>query len=148
MAFGSNRKSAATSNAGTQTRAQIDSWFGEKVQFKGDMHFEGKVRIDGKFEGNIVSKNDGILDVSKTAEIIGDVHVPQLLLHGRIQGNIQVNSLNIGSDGTLVGDGEYSEINVDVGGKINGRLQERKQEATKDNKAVTTNNTNNRHGKK
>lgn len=100
----------------------IDSLIGAHARFKGELAFEGTVRIDGKFEGNIRSSKDGTLIVSETAEIIGDANVPNIILHGTIRGNVRASrSLQVGPKGRLNGDLEYTVLSLSEGAAVNGR---------------------------
>ncbi|MDQ6989049.1 MAG: polymer-forming cytoskeletal protein [Mariprofundaceae bacterium] len=100
----------------------IDTLIGAHSVFTGELSFEGAVRIDGRFEGNIHSEKDGTLIVSEGAHIKGEVDVPNLVLHGDINGNVRAgNSLRIGCNGILNGDVEYKIITLAEGSAINGR---------------------------
>jgi len=106
-------------NSGNQT---IDTLIGEHSHFNGELSFEGAVRVDGKFEGNIRSTKEGTLIVSEAAQIIGEVDVPNLLLHGTVRGNVRASkSLKIGPTGRLNGDVEYSVVSLAEGASVNGR---------------------------
>jgi cytoskeletal protein CcmA (bactofilin family) len=54
--------------------------------FKGEMAFEGAMRIDGKFEGKITSK--GKLGVGKGAHISAEAVVGQVAIEGSFKGNV------------------------------------------------------------
>ncbi len=100
----------------------IDTLIGERAHFHGDLDFEGAIRIDGKFEGNIRSHEDGTLVVSETALVVGEVDVPRLILHGAIRGNVRAGrSLQISATGRLDGDVEYTTMMLAEGAAINGR---------------------------
>jgi len=100
----------------------IDTLIGVHSSFTGELAFEGAVRIDGRFEGNIRSTKDGTLIVSQGAEITGEVHVPNLLLHGLIKGNVYASkSLKLGTTGCINGDVEYRVITLAEGAAVNGR---------------------------
>ena len=100
----------------------IDTLIGIHSVFTGNLSFEGAVRIDGRFEGNIQSEKDGTLIVSEGAFIKGEVNVPNLVLHGDINGNVCAShSLKIGVKGVLNGDVEYKVITLEEGSAINGR---------------------------
>lgn len=100
----------------------IDTLIGELSTFKGELAFDGVVRIDGKFEGNLCSQKDGTLIISESAQVIGDVDVPRLILHGAIKGNARVSGvLQIGANGKLTGDVEYAVMSLSEGAAINGR---------------------------
>ncbi|MDQ6958732.1 MAG: polymer-forming cytoskeletal protein [Mariprofundaceae bacterium] len=119
----------------------IDTLIGEHSHFNGELSFEGAVRIDGKFEGNIRSTNEGTLIVSEEAQIIGEVDVPNLLLHGTVRGNVRATkSLKIGPTGRLNGDVEYSIVSLAEGAAVNGRCNriEDKERVKQAAKASTT----------
>ena len=100
----------------------IDTLIGAHARFKGDIVFEGTVRIDGKFEGNVRSSQDGTLIVSETAEVQGEINVPNLLLYGTIRGNVRATkSLQVGPKGRLNGDVEYTVLSLAEGAAVNGR---------------------------
>ncbi len=100
---------------------QIDTLIGVHSVITGELSFEGAVRIDGQFKGNIHANKDGTLIVSEGALIQGEVHVPSLILHGTIEGNVCAsNSLKIGSTGHLNGDVQYKTLSLAEGSAING----------------------------
>ena len=113
----------------------IDTLIGAHSVLTGELSFEGAVRIDGRFEGNIHSEKDGTLIVSEGAHIKGEVNVPNLVLHGDINGNVYAgNSLKIGHNGVLNGDVQYKIITLAEGSAINGRcsrLTEKQAPASK-----------------
>ncbi|MDX8392633.1 MAG: polymer-forming cytoskeletal protein [Mariprofundaceae bacterium] len=100
----------------------IETIIGQHASFTGELEFEGAVRIDGRFDGNIRSQNGGTLIVSEVAKITGEVEVPNLVLHGTIRGNVRAReSLKITATGKLIGDVEYHVISLSEGASINGR---------------------------
>jgi cytoskeletal protein CcmA (bactofilin family) len=112
----------------------IDTLIGSHAHFVGEMEFEGAVRIDGHFEGNIRSQKEGTLIVSLNAEVKGEVDVPHLVLHGTVRGNVRASqTLQVGEKGQLNGDVEYTMLTLSEGGAINGRCSRivEHKEATK-----------------
>jgi len=100
----------------------IQTIIGQHAKFKGELSFEGAVRIDGSFEGNIRASNGATLIVSEVAVITGEVDVPNLVLHGTINGNVRASeSLKMSTTGKLKGDVEYHVISLSEGASINGR---------------------------
>ncbi|MDX8397037.1 MAG: polymer-forming cytoskeletal protein [Mariprofundaceae bacterium] len=100
----------------------IDTLIGAHASFTGELSFEGALRIDGKFKGNIHSTQGGVLIVSEDAKITGEVSVPSLVLHGIIEGNVHASeSLKVGPTGKLHGDLEYHIMSLSEGSSINGR---------------------------
>jgi cytoskeletal protein CcmA (bactofilin family) len=54
--------------------------------FKGELEFEDTMRIDGKFNGKIRSKNE--LIVGESAHIEGEIHVGRIAISGTVVGKI------------------------------------------------------------
>lgn len=72
--------------------AVIHSLLGAGTRYEGKLFFEGRVRIDGHFEGEIQS--DGLLVVGPDATVKGAVRVHTLIVRGgRIQADIQASEL-------------------------------------------------------
>jgi len=100
----------------------IDTLIGAHSAFKGELAFEGAVRVDGRFEGNIRSNKEGTLIVSQGAEITGEIQVPNLILHGMVKGNVHASrSLKLGETGCINGDVEYRVITLAEGAAVNGK---------------------------
>ncbi len=120
--FGKKEKKEIKQVKTMKETQHIDTLIGVHSVFTGDLSFEGAVRIDGRFEGNIHSEKDGTLIVSEGAFIKGEVHVPNLVLHGDINGDVFAShNLKVGAKGVLNGDVEYKVITLAEGAAINGR---------------------------
>src|SRR6476646_861787 len=65
---------------------ELNGFLDRGASFKGEMEFEDTMRIDGKFNGKIVSKNE--LIVGESAHIEGDVHVGRIAISGTVVGKI------------------------------------------------------------
>jgi cytoskeletal protein CcmA (bactofilin family) len=64
----------------------LNAFLGEGTSFKGNLTFEGTVRIDGKLEGEIFTKDT--LVVGESATVKATVHAGILVVGGTVQGNI------------------------------------------------------------
>jgi len=72
--------------------AVIHSLLGAGTRYEGKLFFEGRVRIDGDFEGEVQS--DGLLIVGPEATIRGTIRVHTLIVRGAtIEGDIQATEL-------------------------------------------------------
>jgi len=72
------------------------------TNFKGDLTFEGRVRIDGKFEGNINSKD--ALEIGENAVVDAEIHVGKIVISGKVSGNINATeSVEINSKAQVHG---------------------------------------------
>ena len=71
--------------------------------FKGSISFQSSLRIDGKFEGEISSK--GTLVVGKTGLVKAEIKVGNMVVEGKIQGNVQADErIELRSNAQLFGD--------------------------------------------
>ena len=82
----------------------LQAFFGDDTAFSGTLSFEGAVKIDGKFEGEIRTEEGGELVVGPTAVVKAEVHVGVLTVQGKMEGNVTVSKkLNISSEGQVIG---------------------------------------------
>jgi cytoskeletal protein CcmA (bactofilin family) len=65
---------------------EINAFLGAGTHYEGKLNFQGSVRIDGEFRGEIQS--EGTLVVGSDARIIGKIEVGQVILSGRVEGEI------------------------------------------------------------
>jgi cytoskeletal protein CcmA (bactofilin family) len=63
---------------------------GERSEFEGKLKFEGTVRIDGRFKGEIHSS--GTLIIGEKAVVEGDIDVGSCVIVGRLDGNVSAQS--------------------------------------------------------
>jgi cytoskeletal protein CcmA (bactofilin family) len=66
---------------------EIIAFLGKGTEFKGVITYEGTIRIDGRVEGEIVTK--GTLIVGETALIDAEVTAGTVVSGGRITGNVR-----------------------------------------------------------
>jgi cytoskeletal protein CcmA (bactofilin family) len=72
------------------TVGEINAFLGKGADFNGKLAFEGTVRLDGKFSGEIFSL--GILIIGESAVINADINVKTLILSGELTGNIEAKA--------------------------------------------------------
>ena len=83
---------------GTSFNAILD----KGSEFEGKLTFEGTVRIDGKFKGEIFS--DASLVVGESGKVEADINVGSVIISGEVTGNIKAkNKVEIHSPGIVRG---------------------------------------------
>src|SRR5207253_1822364 len=70
---------------GTKPAGELNALLGKGSSFEGKLLFEGSVRIDGKFTGEIMSSD--LLIIGEGAEVKGDISVGTLVIVGEYNGN-------------------------------------------------------------
>src|SRR5512144_2427006 len=73
-------------SSGTPEQAEITAFLGKGTEFKGVLSFTGTIRVDGKVEGEIISKDT--LIAGDGAFLQGEISVGTLISSGKIMGNI------------------------------------------------------------
>ena len=104
---------------------QIDSLLGQKTQINGDISFTGGLHIDAKVEGNITAPEESgsVLTLSEQGSIKGDVRVPNMIINGRIIGNVYAEEyLELALHAHITGNVYYNIIEMETGSEVNGSL--------------------------
>jgi len=106
-----------------KTGGTLETMIGSGTTVKGDVAFEGGVRVDGTVEGT-VSAPDGSgsrLVISDQAFIDGEVKVPNVIINGRIKGNVHASErLELHARARVEGDLFYEVIKMEEGAEIRG----------------------------
>jgi cytoskeletal protein CcmA (bactofilin family) len=102
---------------------EIKAFLGKDTEFKGVLTFEKTVRIDGKFGGEVITKDT--LIVGEKALLDGDISVGTIIIKGKIYGNINATKRielcfggeilgNIKTPALLIEDGAIFEGNCEM----------------------------------
>ena len=95
------------------------TFLGKGVDFKGVVHFDGTVRIDGRLEGEI--HTNGTLIVGENAVIKGIISVGSLICSGKINGNINAaEKVELMKPAVLIGDVRSPSISMEPGAHFHG----------------------------
>ncbi len=68
----------------------LNALLGRGSEFEGKLTFEGTVRIDGKFNGTIVT-ND-VLVIGEGAKVSAEISCGTVIVHGEIVGNLKAKT--------------------------------------------------------
>ena len=98
----------------------ITTALGADITFTGDIQGNSVIRIDGKVDGNVSLKQGVVL--GEKAHIKGDVNSDYVVIYGSIIGNITCKELIIRKSGVVNGDIQTENIEIEMGGRYNGKL--------------------------
>jgi cytoskeletal protein CcmA (bactofilin family) len=102
-------------------RDEINAFLGAGTNYHGKLHFQGAVRIDGNFQGEVVS--EGTLVIGQDAVVDGQVKVGQLVLSGRIKGEVEAkNKVVLHKTANLQGNIRTPVLVVEEGAVLEGQL--------------------------
>jgi cytoskeletal protein CcmA (bactofilin family) len=99
---------------------EITALLGKGTRFDGKLHFEGRVRIDGTFKGEI--KSDDTLVIGDGAEVHAEIDVATVIVRGGVvHGNVRAkNAIEVHAPGKLVGNIHSPSVFIDRGVEFQG----------------------------
>jgi len=98
---------------------ELNGFLDRGSSFKGELEFEDTMRIDGKFNGTIHSKNE--LIVGESAHIEGDIHVGRIAISGTVVGKIvAAQRVEIHRNGKVYSDIDTPNLIIEEGAIFQG----------------------------
>ncbi len=99
---------------------EITTLLGRGAAFEGKLTFEGTVRIDGRFKGEVFS--DDVLVIGEGAQVEAQIDVGEVIIQGTVVGNITAKrSIEIHAPGRVKGDLHTPSLQIDKGVIFEGR---------------------------
>ena len=99
----------------------IKAYLGSDALFKGTLSFEGTVRIDGKFEGQV--KTDDTLVIGETGDMKADVKVGTLVCKGKLNGSVVASKkIEMHPTSKILGDIQTPALSIELGAVLDGHL--------------------------
>jgi len=99
----------------------IKAYLGSDALFKGTLTFEGTVRIDGKFEGQ-VNTNDTLV-IGETGDMKADVKVGTLVCKGQLNGSVVASKkIELHPASKIKGDIQTPALSIALGAVLDGHL--------------------------
>ena len=81
---------------------QIKAYMGKDTVFKGSLTFDGTVRIDGKFEGKVITEDT--LVVGETGHLVAEISAGTVICMGRVEGTVMASKkVEIHSTSRVIG---------------------------------------------
>lgn len=106
---------------------RIDALIGAGTTVRGDIVFEGGLRVDGTVVGNILVADGkpGTLVVSESARVDGRIEVTHVVINGTVNGPVVAKDyLELQPKARIVGDVGYRTVEMHIGAVIDGRLEQ------------------------
>jgi len=97
----------------------LNALLGKGSEFEGKLTFEGTVRIDGKFSGEIHT-ND-VLVIGEGARVQAEINAGSVVINGEVQGNIRAKtSIELHPPAKVRGNLEAPSLSIDKGVMFEG----------------------------
>lgn len=113
--FGEEERSAKRDRVPTTAGgSNLNAFLGDGTSFKGTLTFEGTVRIDGRLEGEIFTKDT--LVVGEGAQVSATIHAGVVVISGTVHGNITAErKIDIHASGRLYGNISTPSLVIEEG---------------------------------
>ncbi len=103
------------------SKDEINAFLGSGTVYHGKLTFQGTVRIDGTFTGEIIS--EGVLVAGKDAVIDGILDVGELVLSGKLTGELRAaRRVIFHKTGSFQGQLTTAALAVEEGATIDGQI--------------------------
>lgn len=103
--------------------ATIDTLIGKETHIRGDVEFSGGLHVDGTIGGNVTGAGEGaVLTLSEGGSVKGEVRVPNVVLNGRIEGDVHADHVELAAGARIIGNLYYRVIEMAMGAQVNGSL--------------------------
>jgi cytoskeletal protein CcmA (bactofilin family) len=103
-----------------QAAGEITTLLGRGATFEGKLTFEGTVRLDGRFKGEVFS--DDVLVIGEGAHVEAELDVGEVIITGTVVGNVKAKrSIEIHAPGRVKGDLHTPSLQIDKGVVFEGR---------------------------
>ncbi len=99
--------------------AQKPSIISEDARFEGELSFKGQLHLDGYFKGKVKAEK---IVVGKNGAFDGELNASDVVVFGRINGQIQCQDLTLNSGSSIDGLINYASIKIQPGASISGQL--------------------------
>jgi len=97
----------------------VHTLLGKGSEFEGKLTFEGQVRIDGKFSGQIFTKDT--LVIGEGARVNAEINAGTVIVNGVVEGNIRAaQMIELHNPGRVKGNMETPALSIDKGVMFEG----------------------------
>jgi cytoskeletal protein CcmA (bactofilin family) len=101
---------------------EVHTLIGKGSEFEGKLTFEGQVRIDGKFSGQIFTKD--VLVIGDGARVTAEINAGTVIINGTVEGNIRAAQLvELHQPGRVKGNIETPALSMDKGVIFEGQCK-------------------------
>lgn len=108
----------------------IKAFLGDETEFKGVLSFEGTVRIDGRFEGEVLTEDN--LIIGEKASVKAEIKVGTIHIQGVMEGNIYAaEKIQIAAKGKVIGNIITPILHIEEGAILEGSVSMLNQDEKK-----------------
>jgi cytoskeletal protein CcmA (bactofilin family) len=106
---------------------QIDTVIAQHCKLEGDLDSENSVKVDGVINGTLRCKGCAI--IGETGLVKGDVYSTELLIIGKLEGNVHAENLHLHATAHITGEINTRTLQIDTGARYSGTVTMREEAA-------------------
>ncbi len=95
------------------------------TEIAGNIHFQDQLYINGHVKGNVFADADGgaTVVVSEEGTVSGEIRVPNVIINGKVEGNIYaIVHMELAPKAKVKGNVYYKLIEMQLGAMVDGQL--------------------------
>ena len=108
---------ASSSTTAARPKTLQSSVIGSELKVVGNVASDGELQVEGRIEGDVQCTQ---LVISPSAHIIGEVTAEDVIVNGRLQGDIHGIRVTLQSNATVEGDIYHQSLAVEDGASFEG----------------------------
>ena len=104
---------------------KINTVIGNETRIEGDLKFAGGLHVDGVIRGNVIANGEGsaTLILSEQGMVEGNVRVPNVVLNGKVVGDVYSSErVELAANAKVTGTLYYKLLEMAMGAEVNGQL--------------------------
>jgi cytoskeletal protein CcmA (bactofilin family) len=122
--------------SGSPEQSEITAFLGKGTEFKGVLSFEGTIRVDGKVDGEVASKDT--LIGGEESLLQGEISVGTLICSGKIIGNVNASQkVHLLAPAKIQGNIKTPKLIIEEGVIFDGKCEMAGEQKAADQKVVS-----------
>ena len=115
--FGDNKKPQTYQSVSSQP---VDTLISRHCTIEGNLLTQNSVKVDGRIQGNLQATGQAI--IGEHGLVKGDVHSTDLLVFGRLEGNVRAKAVQLKPTARILGNIETETLEVEPGAFYQGSV--------------------------
>ena len=115
--FGDNKKPQTYQSVSSQP---VDTLISRHCTIEGNLLTQNSVKVDGRIQGNLQATGQAI--IGEHGLVMGDVHSTDLLVFGRLEGNVRAKAVQLKPTARIQGAIETETLQMEPGVSYTGSL--------------------------
>ena len=111
------------------------------TEITGDLRFGHQLYLNGRVTGDIAALEgvEATVVVSETGSVTGDIRVPNVVISGRVEGNVYASGkIELAAKARVIGNVHYRLMEMQLGALVEGQLLHHESDARAEEVQIST----------